>query len=190
MRLFKKSLICAVLFKKTNMFKKLSLLFIAASLTACGTFQSVVKSAFPYTAKLVVPLTAEPGKTSEVTSMSQSFDQKFSKDGNNAYKIKAVHVSSARIQADIPSDFNVGNIASIKVYLSKEDGSNEVLVAQRTDIGPNVGRYLTLDTDQSAVLDKLVRLPRVKVRMQYTLRNKLSVDATLHLALNLTAQAE
>lgn len=171
------------------MFKKLSLLFIAASLTACGTFQSVVKSAFPYTANLVVPISAAPGKQGEVTAMSQSFDQKFSKDGNNAYKIEQVHVSSAKIAADNPSDFNIGNIASIKIYLAKEDGSSEVLVAQRTDIGPNVGKSLVLDADQSAMLDKLVRLPRLKVRMQYTLRNRLNMDATLHLALNMSAKA-
>lgn len=170
--------------------KKLFLLLLTVACTACGTMQSIVKSTFPYTANVVIPLSAEPDKETDVLSMSQSFDQKFTRDGNNAYKVKDVHVSSAKIQASIPSDFNIGNVASIKVYFSKEDGKDEVLVAQRTDIGPNVGRNLVLDADQAVSLDKLVRLPRIRVRVQYKLRKKISTDATLHLALGISASAE
>ena len=86
-----------------------------------------------------------------------------------------------------PSDYNIGNLASVKIYLSKEDGKDELLVAQRNDIGPNVGNNVVLDIDNSHMLDELVREPSIRVRMAYKVRKGFSSDASLHVVLGLAA---
>jgi hypothetical protein len=71
--------------------------------------------------------------------------------------------------------------------MAKADGSEEVLVASRSDITPLVGNGLVLDIDNSAFLDQRVREPKVRIRMVYKLRNHIDADASLHLVLGLGA---
>jgi hypothetical protein len=159
-------------------------LFIMAG---CGTMQSIVKSSFPYTTTLVVPASAKAGTETSAVSTATSFDQNFSKSGNNAANISQVRIISAKLQSTDPSDFNLGNIASAKIYIAKANGSNEVLVASRTDIGPNIGNSLMLDIDNSHFLDEHVREPNIRVRMVYKMRNNISVDASLRVVLSMSA---
>jgi hypothetical protein len=154
----------------------------------CGTVQSIVKSTFPYTTTVVVPASSQPGNEYAAVSYAKSFDQSFSK-GNNAYAVKDVKVTSAKLESTTPSDFNIGNLVSANIYIAGEDGKDEVLVASRNDIGPNVGNSLVLDIDNSATLDQYVRKPKLKVRMVYKLRHNISVDVSLKLVLGLKAHA-
>jgi hypothetical protein len=116
-----------------------------------------------------------------------SYDQSFSKSGNDADKINAVRIISAKLQATDPSDYNIGQIASVEVYLSRMDGKDEDMVASRRDISPNVGNSLVLDIDNTHFLDDLVRQPGVRVRMVYKLRSKTTVAVNLHVVLNIAA---
>jgi hypothetical protein len=119
--------------------------------------------------------------------MANSFDQNFFKNGNYADKISQVRIISASLQSADPSDYNIGNISSLKIYMGKSDGSDEVLVAAKKDIGENAGNRITLDIDNSSFLDRLVRQPEIRVRMVYTLRRSVSKDANLYVALGLAA---
>jgi hypothetical protein len=161
-----------------------ALLFIA---TSCGTMQSIIKSSFPYTTTLVIPASSGTGTTLTAVSMGSSFDQNFSKDGNNGSRLSEARIVSAKMQATIPSDFNIGNLASAKVYMAKENGAGEVLVASRSDIGVNAGNNIVLDIDNTNFLDELIREPRVRIRMTYQLRNKINIDASLKIVLGITA---
>jgi hypothetical protein len=162
--------------------------FILASvLCSCAMMQSIVKSTFPYTANLVIGKSSPVGVEQSVTAMATSFDQDFSKNGNNGDKISEVRVVSAKLQSKDPSDFNIGNLKTVKFYMSEPDGSDEVMVASRTDITKEVGNSIVLDIDNSEFLDKLVREPQIKIRMAYKLRNKIDTTVTLHLVLGLGA---
>ena len=149
--------------------------------------QSIVKSTFPYTTTLVIPKSAAVGVELSVTGMATSFDQDFKKDGNNADKVSEVRMVSARIESRDPSDFNIGNLVWAKVYMSKADSTDEVLVASRTDITTGVGNSMVLDIDNSNFLDQQVREPKVRIRMAYQLRNHIDVNANLHVVLGLGA---
>lgn len=149
--------------------------------------ESIVKSTFPYTTDVMIAKTAQPGKEYSSVNEASSLDQSFSKSGNNAGKIDAVHIISAQIQAASPNaDYNIGQLASVKVYMSKADGKDEVMVASRKDISPTEGNSMLLDIDNSHFLDELVREPSVNVRMKYQLRNKTSKDISLRVILNVT----
>jgi hypothetical protein len=167
------------------------LLFITTGvmliLASCGMMQSVIKSTFPYTATVVVPRSSPVSEAQSVMATGNSFDQDFSRDGNNANNVSEVRVVSAKIESKYPSDFNIGNFKSIHVFVSKGDGSEEVMVASRTDITPGVGNSIVLDVDNSHYLDELVREPNVRIRMSYRLRNHIDADASLHLVLGLGA---
>jgi hypothetical protein len=156
-------------------------------LTACGTMQSILKSSFPYTANLVIPAAVDVGKSYTVIDTATSLDQSFSKDGNNANKINAVRIISAKLEAVTPADFNLGQLAWVEIYMSKMDGKDEDRVAYRKDINPTAGNSLVLDIDNAHFLDEVVRQPGVRVRMVYKLRNKTTTDVNLRVILNIAA---
>jgi hypothetical protein len=160
---------------------------VAIILSSCAMLQSIIKSTFPYTTTLVVPKTSAVGVELSVTGEATSFDQDFKKNGNNADKVSEVRMVSARMESRDPSDFNIGNLSLVKIYMSKADSTDEVLVASRADITPGVGNSMTLDIDNSNFLDKQVREPKVRIRMVYRLRNKIDVNANLHIVLGLGA---
>jgi hypothetical protein len=167
--------------------KAICLLLISLALSACGTVESIVKSSFPYTSTVVIASTAQPGKEYSTISPASSLAQTFSGTGNNAGKIDAVHIISAKLQSTQPCDYNIGDLSSVKLYMTSADGKDEVMVASRKDINPSAGNTLMLDIDNSHFLDELVRDPNVNVRMKYKLRNKAAHDVDLHVVLNITA---
>lgn len=169
--------------------KKYVLTFAVFALifASCGTMQSIIKSSFPYTATLVIPASAAKGTTLTAVSQGSSFDQGFVRDGNNSSRISNVRIVSAKMTATIPSDFNIGNLVSAKIYMAKANGEGEVMVASRTDIGANSGNSIVLDIDNTNFLDELVREKSVRIKMVYQLRNKISLDASLRVALSITA---
>jgi hypothetical protein len=148
-------------------------------------FQSIVKSSFPYTATLVVPASSKSGSESSAISMATSFDQNFRK--KNGDRITLVRIISAKLMSTEPADYNIGNLYSVSIYLSKEDGQDEIMVASRSDIGANVGNNVVLDIDNSHMLDELVREPQIRVRMAYKVRKATNIDASVQVVLGLAA---
>ncbi|MFI5158291.1 MAG: hypothetical protein ACHQF4_05465 [Sphingobacteriales bacterium] len=162
----------------------IALLFI---FSGCGMFESVVKSTFPYTTTLTIPASSQPRQKYTAINTATSYDQNFTKDGNNANHIGEVMVVSAKLRSIEPAGFNIGNLEYVKFYMSKPDGSDEILVAKRTDITKGVGNSMVLDIDNSNFLDQLVRQPDVRIRMVYKLRNSINTDVTVKLILGLSA---
>jgi hypothetical protein len=150
-------------------------------------FQSVVKSSFPYTTTLVIPASSQTGNDYSAISMATSFDQDFSKSGNNGDKTILVRIISAKLMSTEPTDYNIGNLQSVKIFVSKKDGDDEILVARRDDISANAGNNVVLDIDNSHMLDELVREPSIRVRMSYKVRKGFNIDASLHVVLGLAA---
>jgi hypothetical protein len=165
----------------------LMLITIPLFLGSCAMMQSIVKGTFPYTASMSIPASAKVGEAQTAISTANSFDQDFTKDGNNAGKISEVRIVSAKLESKDPSNYNIGNIVSLRVYMAKTDGSEEVLVAVRKDVTPNVGNSIVLDIDNSHFLDVLVRQPSVRIRMVYLLRKGADTDVNLKLSLGLSA---
>jgi len=155
--------------------------------SGCSVWQSAVKSTFPYNTILTIPRTAADNVMLSASGTAKSFDQDFNKDGTNADKVKDVKIVSAKVEADDPSDFNLGNLSMIKIYLAKADGSGEVLVASRTDITAMVGNSVVLDIENTKVLDEHVKEPKLTIRMEYQLRNHIYVNAHLKVVLGLRA---
>jgi len=160
---------------------------ITLVLGSCAMLQSVIKSTFPYTTTLEIPRSSAVGVELSVTGMANSFDQDFKKDGNNADRVSEVRMESARVESREPHDFNIGNLTMLKVYMSKADSTDEVLVASRTDITAGLGNVMVLDIDNTHQLEKMVREAKVRIRMVYKLRNHIDVNAHLHIVLGLAA---
>ena len=76
----------------------------------------------------------------------------------------------------------MGIFKSIKVYLSGNN-TGEILVAQRTDIGSNIGNTLNLDPDTSKILDQIVKSGSVKARVAYVLKNTATNDTNLTISM-------
>ena len=163
----------------------LILLCMITTVSSCAMYQSVVKSSFPYTSTLVVPASTKPGGMGSAISMATSFDQNFRK--NNADRIKMVRIVSAKLMSTEPADYNLGNLAEVRIYLSDKDGQGEVMVASRSDIGANVGNEVVLDIDNSNMLDELVREPQIRVRMAYKVRKSVKKDVSVQVVLGLAA---
>lgn len=169
--------------KKQAIMKKhiIGLLFIVATVSSCATLQSIVKSTFPYTATLIIPANQSTGTSYSTTSSASSFDQIFTGSNSNTDQISQVRINSAKIESVNPSNQKLGVFKSIKVYLL--NGSNEVIVASRNDIGSTVGNSLILDIDNSQFLDSYLKSGTVRVRVDYVLQNNLSVDLSVKASL-------
>jgi len=150
---------------------------IAALAAGCSTLQSIVRSTLPYTATLIIPASTSTGTTRSAVSQASSVDQLFGTKTNS--QIKEVRIASARIDASNPSNQSLGAFSSVRLYLSRSDGSGEVLVAQRTDIGSSTGTTLVLDIDNSRFLDDIIKSSSARVRMEYVLRNQLTADVSV-----------
>jgi hypothetical protein len=170
---------------------KMKLLLSAVGLlwiiAGCNMVKSMVKSSIPYTADLTIPASSEVGVTRSVISTAYSFDQNFALNGISIGKVSEVSVISAKIEPTTPADYNLGNLAWAKIYVSKADGKNEVLVASRTDISATTGNTLILDAITTQFLDQYVREKDIRIRMAYQLRNKLTTDVSVHLVLGINA---
>lgn len=158
---------------------------ILIALGGCAMYQSVVKSSFPYTSTLVVSASSKEGSMGSSSSTATSFDQNFGK--NNGDRIKMVRIVSAKLMSTEPADYNLGNLSEVRIYLSDNNGQDEVMVASRSDIGANVGNNVVLDIDNSHMLDELVREPQIRVRMAYKVRRSIKKDASVHVVLGLAA---
>lgn len=170
--------------KKYNMKKTMiGFIAIATIITGCATVQSIVRSTFPYTATLIVPASAKTGSTLSATSPASSFDQIFTGQGTNTNSVKEVRIASAKLAASNPADQNLGAFQSIKLFISRGDGSSEIMVAQRTDVSASVGNSLVLDIDNSKFLDEYIKETTVRVRMEYVLRNGLTTDVSVKASL-------
>ena len=156
-------------------------------LAGCATFQSVVKSTFPYTTYLVIPGNITDTAAQSTTSLATSFDQDIQKDGDAGVRIKEARVVSATLKSKNPSDFNLGNLAYVRIFVAKGDGTGEVMVAYRTDITAEVGSKLVLDVNNAVLLDELIKGPNIKIKMVYKLRNPVAATTTLHLSLSINA---
>jgi hypothetical protein len=165
--------------------KKVFLLFLAVTglISACGTLQSIIRSTFPYNATVIIPANSRTGTTLSATSSASSFDQIITGQGSNTSQVKEIRIASAKIDAANPSTQNLGVFSSIRIYLSREDGSREVFVASRNDISANTGNNVVLDIDNSLFLDDVVKGSTVRMRMEYVLRNTLNTDISLRVSL-------
>jgi hypothetical protein len=161
----------------------ITLIAITSILTACSTVQSIVRSTFPYTATLIVPASAKTNTSLSATSSASSFDQIFTGQGSNTSSVKEVRVASAKLIASNPSTQNLGVFKSVRLYISRGDGSSEALVAQRTDVSATVGSNLVLDIDNSKFLDDYIKGNTVKIRMEYELREGLNADVSVKASL-------
>lgn len=166
--------------------RKLIIGFVAVSIfAACATVQSLVRSTLPYTATLIIPAGTSTGGSHSAVSPASSADQIFG--GSSNTQIKEVRVANARLDASSPSNQSLGVFSSIKLYLSKGDGSGEVLVATRNDVSANAGSSIVLDIDNSRFLDDIIKSSTARVRMEYVLRNSLNTDVSVRATLGFTS---
>jgi hypothetical protein len=151
----------------------------------CGTVQSIIKSTFPYTATLMVPMSSKSDVLTSATSAASSFDQIFGNQDGTTY-IKEVRVASARLNASSPTTQNLGIFKSVKLYIVNGSGA-EVMVASRSDVSENIGNSLVLDIDNSRFIDDYIKGNDLRIRMEYVLRNNLTSDVSVRAAINLSS---
>ena len=146
----------------------LSAAIASVALVSCGTVQSIVQNTVPYTTNVLVSSGVPANQEISTTSSASSFAQ-YVGAGNSM--VQDIRISSAKVSAtSLSSNSDLGIFKSIKVYLSGNN-TQEILVAQRTDIGNNIGNMLNLDPDNSKILDEVVKSGAVKARVAYVLKN-------------------
>lgn len=156
----------------------------STALVSCGTVQSVIQNTFPYTANVLVstgvPANKEVSSTATATNVQTWFG------GNNNAQIKDVRISDAKISVVSPAGGNLGALKSVKIYISST-GTNERLVASRSDISTSSSSLnLDLNSD-TGFLDEVVKSTGVTVRTVYELKNQTTSDMNLKVALNFSS---
>jgi TonB-dependent SusC/RagA subfamily outer membrane receptor len=153
--------------------KKVVLQFIATICLITGLL-SKANAQSDYTAKLNIPPSGDTRKalttTSEETDFSRAFPNVDLKSKN-----KKLIITSASIESTDPAKTTATIFRSIKIYLVKGDGSNEVLIGANTNIPPTVGNKVVVNlsrqlsdkaqgVDPNATIETIFsRLPGVQV---------------------------
>jgi hypothetical protein len=163
----------------------LALIVLGTLFTGCSAVQSIIRSTFPYTAILVVPVTSKVNAEQSAISQASSFDQIFTGQGSNTESIRDVRVASVKIDASSPSGQSLGVFKSVRIYISRGDSSKELLIATRNDIATTVGSSVMLDADTTLLLDDYIKGSTVRIRIEYILRSAISSDINLKASLGL-----
>ena len=158
---------------------------IIATVISCGTVQSVVQNTVPYTTQFLVPSGKQASQEYDNISSASSFAQYV---GAGTDMVKDIRISSVKVTTNGNTAVDLGIFKSIKVLLSGNN-TDEVLIAERKDIGNNIGKTINLDPDTSKVLDEIVKTGSVKARVVYVLKNNTSNDAHLSLTMKFTSIA-
>lgn len=156
----------------------------SVSLVSCGTVQSLVQNTFPYTANVLISTGVPANKEISSTATANNVQSWFG--GNNNAQIKDVRISDAKIYVVSPAGGDLSALKSVKLYISSS-GTGERLVASRNDISTN-SSSVNLDLNTSnGTLDDVVKSSGVTVRTVYELRNQVSTDMNLRVALNFSS---
>lgn len=154
------------------------------ALASCGAVQSIVQNTFPYTANVLVSTGVPANK--EVSSTATASNVQTWVGGNNNAQIKDVRISDAKISVVSPSGGALNALKSVKVYISS-NGTNEKLVASRSDISTN-SSSLNLDlNNDGGFLDSIVKSTGLTVRTVYELKNQTTSDMNLKVSLNFSS---
>ena len=154
------------------------------ALASCGAVQSIVQNTFPYTANVLVSTGVPANK--EVSSTATASNVQTWVGGNNNAQIKDVRISDAKISVVSPSGGTLNALKSVKVYISS-NGTNEKLVASRSDISTN-SSSLNLDlNNDGGFLDSIVKSSGLTVRTVYELKNQTTSDMNLKVSLNFSS---
>ncbi|KQR93918.1 hypothetical protein ASG01_07695 [Chryseobacterium sp. Leaf180] len=154
------------------------------ALVSCGAVQSIVQNTFPYTANVLVSTGVPANKEVSSTATANNVQTWFG--GNNNAQIKDVRISDAKISVVSPTGGDLSALKSVKVYISSS-GTSEKLVASRNDISTSSSSVnLDLNGD-NGYLDSVVKSSGVTVRTVYELRNQVSSDMSLRVALNFSS---
>ena len=156
-------------------------------LAACGTMQSIVLSSMPYTTSLTLPASSKTGESQTATGTATSLDKIIFKNGGNINRVNAVKVVSAEVRSALPADFDLGQLASLRIYMQKADGSDAVLVASKEKLPADAGNVIALDINNSGFLDRFIRESDIRIKMIYTLRSKVTTDVNVMLMMNFNA---
>lgn len=155
----------------------------SVALVSCGTVQSLVQNTFPYTANVLVSTGVPANKEVSSTATASNVQTWFG--GNNNAKIKDVRISDAKISVVTPTNGNLSDFKSIKVYISSS-GTGEKLVASRSNISTS-SSSLNLDLNDTGFLDEVVKSTGLTVRTVYELKNQTSSDMNIKVALNFSS---
>lgn len=155
----------------------------SVALVSCGTVQSLVQNTFPYTANVLVSTGVPANKEVSSTATASNVQTWFG--GNNNAKIKDVRISDAKISVVTPTNGNLSDFKSIKVYVSSS-GTGEKLVASRSNISTS-SSSLNLDLNDTGFLDEVVKSTGLTVRTVYELKNQTSSDMNIKVALNFSS---
>lgn len=162
-------------------------LFLTACLTAvvasCGTVQSMVQNTVPYTTQFLVPSGTAAARENDNISAASSVAQYV---GAGTDLVKDIRVSGVKVTASSNKSPDLGMFRNIKVYLSGNN-TQEILVAERKDIGNNIGTTINLDPDTSQVLDEVVKTGSVKARVVYVLKETAPADTNLTVTMKFTS---
>lgn len=165
--------------------KKLILIAIVAATTAisCGTVQSIVQNTVPYTTQFLVPSGTPAEQEYDNISGATSFAQYV---GAGTDMVRDIRISSVKVASSGSLYQDLGMFKSIQVYLSGNN-TEEVLAAERKDIGNNIGNVLNMDPDRSKLLDEVVKTGSVKARVVYVLKEKAPVDKNFTVTMKFTS---
>ena len=121
-------------------------------------------------------------------TVSANSEQTFKNEGTSANLVKEIKMKKVMLTITSPSGQTFQFLKSITVYIAKGDGSSPKRIAYKTEVPSNVGNTLTLDVDQSVLLDEYIKADQFKLKTEYTIKGtNPDVDVNADLVFNVLA---
>ncbi|MDO5656108.1 MAG: hypothetical protein Q4G27_08220 [Flavobacteriaceae bacterium] len=154
--------------------------FAMIGLASCSTVSSILQNNFPFTSNFVVTKDSPAQTNLSAIGSGTSINQILGSSQN----VKDIRVQSANVTVTDGTQ-GMGVFRNIKIYITS--GSNEILVAERSNISDNIGNQLVLDIN-NRVLDNIMKSGNsVQQKIVYELKSSPTSDLTIKSSLNFTS---
>lgn len=130
---------------------KLLIPIIALTMFAsCDEIAKLIEFDLDYDSSVVIPSSTVISLpiSLQTPSIQTNSASTFESNGTRADLVDKIRLSSMNLTITSPTDGDFGFLEEIELYISA-DGQTERLIASATDIGENVGKTITLDTEDT-----------------------------------------
>lgn len=167
------------------------ILMTLISIAGCKKVKDLLRFPVSFSAEFKIPPGGAIGSVfSTFTQVPVSVEETYSNEGTRADLVKEVRVSKVDLTIKNPQGENFRFLKSIKVYISLEDGSEELWLAKKDSIETGIGNFLSLDVNKDAILDKYLRAEKYKLKTECVFRKITTEEITIGSDLSFSVVAD
>ncbi len=114
--------------------------------------------------------------------ISANTEQTFKNQGTRADLVKEIRVKSVKLTITNPPGETFGFLKSISIHIADGNKQNAKRIAFLDNVPANAGNIITLNTDDSVLIDSYLKADKFTIKTEYTIRGtnpRLDIQADM-----------